>query len=139
MIMNKLDIIQLILKNKAMNARESGFAFAPVNIALCKYWGKRDAELNLPYNSSLSIALGSKGAFTRIAINEKNADIVYVNTELLDPNALFAKKLTAYLDLFRPLTKTYYTVDTTVDVPIAAGFASSACGYAALVLALNNF
>lgn len=27
------------------------------NIALVKYWGKRDAELNLPVNSSLSLTL----------------------------------------------------------------------------------
>ncbi|KAG9969870.1 hypothetical protein KCU72_g24744, partial [Aureobasidium melanogenum] len=31
--------------------------FAPVNIAVIKYWGKRDAKLNLPTNSSLSVTL----------------------------------------------------------------------------------
>ena len=30
---------------------------APVNIALIKYWGKRDTELILPYNDSLSLSL----------------------------------------------------------------------------------
>ncbi|RYC54823.1 hypothetical protein CHU98_g11383 [Xylaria longipes] len=30
---------------------------APVNIAVVKYWGKRDAKLNLPTNSSLSVTL----------------------------------------------------------------------------------
>ena len=30
---------------------------APVNIALVKYWGKRDCELILPYNDSLSLSL----------------------------------------------------------------------------------
>jgi diphosphomevalonate decarboxylase len=30
---------------------------APVNIAVIKYWGKRDASLNLPTNSSLSVTL----------------------------------------------------------------------------------
>ncbi|RAL64536.1 hypothetical protein DID88_002010 [Monilinia fructigena] len=30
---------------------------APVNIAVVKYWGKRDAKLNLPTNSSISVTL----------------------------------------------------------------------------------
>lgn len=30
---------------------------APTNIAVIKYWGKRDAALNLPLNSSLSVTL----------------------------------------------------------------------------------
>src|SRR5437764_13846918 len=30
---------------------------APVNIAVVKYWGKRDTVLNLPTNSSLSVTL----------------------------------------------------------------------------------
>jgi diphosphomevalonate decarboxylase len=30
---------------------------APVNIAVIKYWGKRDEELVLPVNSSLSVTL----------------------------------------------------------------------------------
>ncbi|KAI7515069.1 hypothetical protein KC347_g130 [Hortaea werneckii] len=31
--------------------------YAPVNIAVIKYWGKRDSKLNLPTNSSLSVTL----------------------------------------------------------------------------------
>merc|ERR1712000_398369 len=30
---------------------------APVNIAVVKYWGKRDPKLNLPTNSSISVTL----------------------------------------------------------------------------------
>jgi len=30
---------------------------APVNIALVKYWGKRDETLILPFNDSLSLSL----------------------------------------------------------------------------------
>lgn len=32
-------------------------ATAPVNIAVIKYWGKRDEQLILPVNSSLSLTL----------------------------------------------------------------------------------
>ncbi|MEL6689977.1 MAG: diphosphomevalonate decarboxylase, partial [Pseudomonadota bacterium] len=41
-------------------------AYAPSNIALSKYWGKRDAGLNLPLNSSLSISLAEWGTTTTI-------------------------------------------------------------------------
>ena len=44
-----------------------GSAFAPSNIALCKYWGKRCTELNLPVNSSLSVSLGPLGTRTEIS------------------------------------------------------------------------
>jgi hypothetical protein len=32
-------------------------AIAPVNIAVIKYWGKRDEDLILPVNSSLSLTM----------------------------------------------------------------------------------
>ena len=38
--------------------RSVTFEVAP-NIALVKYWGKRDSVLNLPLNSSLSVTLSS--------------------------------------------------------------------------------
>ena len=37
-------------------------AWAPVNIALVKYWGKRDIRLNLPQSSSLSATLTRLGS-----------------------------------------------------------------------------
>ena len=135
---NKSTIIQNILQNKSMQNHGFGCAFAPSNIALCKYWGKRDTELNLPHNSSLSIALGGKGAFTRITPNTETKDIIYLNNELIAGDKKFSQKISAYLDLFRELTNTYYTIKTEINLPVAAGLASSACGYAALIQALNN-
>jgi len=134
----KSTVVKNIIKNQGIANNKCGYAFAPSNIALCKYWGKRDSKLNLPFNSSLSIALGSKGAFTRIAPNNETEDKIYLNHKLISSDKNFAKKITSYLDLFRPFTKTYYTIDTTINLPVAAGLASSACGFAALIQALNN-
>ncbi len=136
--MNKSDIVKQILHDKSfIDHRDEGNAFAPINIALCKYWGKRDEQLNLPMTSSLSISLGSKGAYIRAAINTKPNDEIYVNGKLIPSNIVFAKSLQNFLDLFRP-SKIFYKITTIIDVPIAIGLASSACIYAALIQALNH-
>jgi diphosphomevalonate decarboxylase len=41
---------------------------APVNIAVIKYWGKRDSKLLLPVNSSLSATLNQDDLKTQTTI-----------------------------------------------------------------------
>ena len=41
-------------------------AFAPVNVALIKYWGKSDEKLHLPANASLSVSLTKLGTITTV-------------------------------------------------------------------------
>ena len=41
-------------------------AFAPVNVALIKYWGKVDEKLRLPANASLSVCLTDLGTTTTV-------------------------------------------------------------------------
>jgi diphosphomevalonate decarboxylase len=154
--MNRREIVQNIT-NRRSNPPKSpllrgtwgikvGCAFAPVNIALVKYWGKRDQELNLPVTDSLSISLGDKGAYTTISEKPVGAplagalgkDEYIINGKKINKNSDFYKKLKIFLDLFRPAENIFYQVTSEVNVPIAAGLASSACGFAALVKALNN-
>jgi len=139
--MQKVDVIEHILRHtnhgQFVNTA-GGSAWAPSNVALCKYWGKRDLELNLPVTSSLSISLGNKGAFIKIKQDQDNdADKYIVNGELIGSKTKFAKRLGKFLDLFRP-HGVHYHIEVDTNVPIAAGFASSACGFASLVQALNN-
>ena len=45
----------------------------PINIALIKYWGKRDEERNLPTNSSLSLTLSCGEMFTETCVTRTDA------------------------------------------------------------------
>lgn len=139
LIMEKTEVVKHILRNtnhgQFINA-SGGSSWAPSNVALCKYWGKRDPELNLPVTSSLSISLGNKGSFTQIK-QEGTADNYFVNGAIIDSTSKFAQRLQKFLDLFRS-RGTHYVVNIETNVPIASGFASSACGFAALVQALNQ-
>lgn len=137
--MEKKDVVKHLLRNTNHGSfvnDAGGSAWAPSNVALCKYWGKRDLELNLPQTSSLSISLGKKGTFTKIT-HCRDQDSFVLNGAPINLESKFAKRLQKYLQLFRP-KNVFYTIEIDSNVPIAAGMASSACGFASLVLALNN-
>ncbi len=139
--MKKPDVVSSILGGRlfAVPQKTVGTAFAPTNIALCKYWGKRNAELNLPVTSSLSISLGQKGARCTLGFTEATQDSLVLNGKAMAINSSFGRRVTTFLNLFRTLEKQHFHVDLQLNIPFAAGLASSACGFAALVLALNDF
>jgi len=139
--------IHKVLSDHRLSASQSDqphlpSAFAPTNIALCKYWGKRDAVLNLPLTNSLSISLGKYGAVTHIAEIDAPMDALYVNGQAIHEGVAgmrsFRERLSGFLDHVRPTPATAYRIETDLNIPIAAGLASSACGFAALVGALNG-
>ena len=118
---------------------ESYTAFAPVNIALCKYWGKRNAILNLPVNDSLSISLASKGSTTKVVqLPGVGVDEVFLDGGAVDEKSGFYQKVVSHIDLFRPLVPGCLRVETVNDVATGAGLASSASGFAALTRALSG-
>lgn len=126
--------------NQLTPCQPIGKGEAPVNIALSKYWGKRDIALNLPTNGSVSISLPGLGTQTSVQIlpGQNQHDKVSLNGKLLTADDSFSKRVSAFLDFFRQDDKTFFEVTTHNSVPTAAGLASSASGYAALVLALND-
>jgi diphosphomevalonate decarboxylase len=120
-------------------SKNFGIAWASSNLALIKYWGKRDSKLNLPETSSLSISLGPLGTATEIKIlNHKKKDLVFSQGKKVAESSEFYRRIVSFLNLFRPDQKTHYLVDTVSTIPIASGFASSASGFAALTKALND-
>lgn len=134
--MNKKDVIALILGGKNESLKSTASAFAPSNIALCKYWGKRNEELNLPVTSSLSLSLGHLGTETRISIAQ-DKDRIFLNDHEIAKEEPFSRRLIPFLDLFRSHGEKFI-VETKNNFPTAAGLASSASGFAALVIALND-
>ena len=130
--------VEKILTGAEIRLNQQGSAFAPSNIALCKYWGKRNAQLNLPINSSLSVSLGNLGTQTSIQWSETR-DRVWLNGVLQEEDSVFARRISAFLDLFRTaFSNDCFEVRTENNIPTAAGLASSASGFAALVLALDD-
>ena len=101
-------------------------AQAQPNIALVKYWGKRDAALNLPVVGSLSITLDTLWTRTRVRFDAALAqDQVRLNGRS-DPAE--ARRVGAALDLLRQRAGTGLraAVDSRNNFPTAAGLASSA-------------
>jgi diphosphomevalonate decarboxylase len=116
-------------------------AFAGTNIALVKYWGKRDKTLNLPAAGSLSLTLAELGSETRVRFfreRENTPDIV--NLDGKPASEPFTRRVQTFLDLVRNRAGLHCSaeVDTHNSVPTAAGLASSAAGFAALALAASR-
>ncbi|XP_053771171.1 diphosphomevalonate decarboxylase [Desmodus rotundus] len=125
---------------------------APVNIAVIKYWGKRDEELILPINSSLSVTLHQdqlKTTTTAVISKDFTEDRIWLNGRKED---IGQPRIQACLRQIRhlarkqrsgeeedplPLNLSYKVHIASVNnFPTAAGLASSAAGYACLAYAL---
>lgn len=114
------------------------FARANTNIALVKYWGKKDETLKIPFQSSLSMTLDALYTDTGMLFHEGKEDIFYLNGVLQDRAE--THKISCFLDLFREKTQNYNKIfiSSYNNFPTAAGLASSSSGYAALTVAAND-
>lgn len=137
MQVTRQQIVRDLIKNSTVPQQEQASAYAASNIALCKYWGKRDIELNLPVTSSLSISMSHLGAWSKINLYDGQQDQIFLNAVPMTQKTIFYQRLVEFLDLFRPTQDTKFTIDTKTNIPVGAGLASSACGFAATVKALD--
>ena len=114
-------------------------ARACANIALVKYWGKRDSALNLPATGSLSLTLAALATQTTVTFDSALAQD---ELELDGFSARFADTARAskFLDIVRGAANitTRARVVSKNEFPTASGLASSASGYAALALAASK-
>lgn len=117
----------------------NGKARAYTNIALIKYWGKKDKELILPMNNSLSLTLDAFYTETSVSFSKSyTEDTFNLDGVLQDEKA--TAKISHFLDLARKKAGLPYFahVESQNFVPTAAGLASSASGLAALAGACNE-
>ncbi|GMM49276.1 diphosphomevalonate decarboxylase [Starmerella bacillaris] len=125
-------------------------ASAPVNIATLKYWGKRDVNLNLPTNSSISVTLAQddlRATTTARASSEFAKDELYLN-DTLEPLGKRTLQVLAELRALRAeieqkdpsapkIADLKLQIVSVNNFPTAAGLASSAAGFAALVKSIS--
>ena len=110
-------------------------AIAHPNVALIKYWGKRETAANLPAVGSLSVTLGGLKTETTVEFDSSlSQDILILNGQETPSEQ---GRLVACLDALRALADepAHARVESRNDFPTGAGLASSASGYAALVKA----
>lgn len=120
---------------------------APVNIAVIKYWGKRDEELIIPLNDSVSATLDTQVMCAKTTVYA-GPDILEDEIWLNGKKEMFSSKRlqNCLLEMKRRATEEKTVDETTLswkiricsvnDFPTAAGLASSAAGYACLVSVL---
>lgn len=128
-------------------------AKAPVNIAVIKYWGKRDEELLLPLNDSISATLSKKQmcAETTVSIspsysedvlwlNGKKEDVENVRVQncIREVRKLAREKLSSDSHKDLSFLDWHMHICSRNNFPTAAGLASSAAGYACLVYTLGK-
>lgn len=111
-------------------------ALAPSNIAFIKYWGKKNDELRLPMNSSLSMNLSGAHTVTTV---EFNANLTQDDVTILDADFSESeiKRVVGALHTIRKQTgeSLFAKVVTKNTFPKGAGAAASASGFAALTVA----
>jgi len=112
-------------------------AIAHSNIALAKYWGKRDIKLNIPAVSSISLTLDALSTKTQVELSENfKQDIFILNG--IKVTGLQLDRLSQFLDIIRALASVTLRAKVISDnnFPTSAGLASSASGFAALTIAV---
>lgn len=113
-------------------------ALAHPNIALAKYWGKREYGHNLPAVPSLSVTLAGMSTRTSVQLDDAlESDRLELDGVTMEGRAV--QRVSKLLDLVcegrqRPRA----SVVSANDFPTAAGLASSASAFAALAVAANE-
>jgi len=112
-------------------------AQAQPNIALVKYWGKLDTAANLPAVGSLSITLDRPVTRTRVRFDPSLAQDRFLLNGREEP--AMAGRVSRCLDSLRRHAGSDLkaSVSSENDFPTGAGLASSASGFAALVVAAD--
>jgi diphosphomevalonate decarboxylase len=130
----------------SQNIEEGSFTCsAPSNIALVKYWGKKQGETpQIPANPSVSFTLNHCKTITALAFAKKQNDGNFSFDLLFEgkPKEEFKPKIQKFFEriaIYMPFLKDYhFRIDTQNTFPHSSGIASSASGMAALSMNLMS-
>ncbi len=112
---------------------------APTNIALIKYWGKRDISLNLPLNSSISLTIDINHFYSETTVTfTPSASSFLLNNRPSPLTSRILKVISTLTSLTTPPTQINIEIRSFNNFPTSAGMASSASGLAALTFALSK-
>ena len=115
------------------------------NIAIIKYWGKKDPIKMIPATSSISLTLENLFTETEISFITREeaiektgqaSDLLYINGELQNEEQI--KKIAKVVNLFRDDRSQLVKIDTTNNMPTEAGLSSSSSGLSAAIKACNR-
>ncbi|TCK65213.1 diphosphomevalonate decarboxylase [Winogradskyella wandonensis] len=131
-----------ILKDYKTNVESGKVKWeSPSNIALVKYWGKRENQI--PENPSISFTLSNCKTITELiyrkkAGNDFSFDVIFEGkkNEAFKPKIqTFFERIEAYVPFLRDY---HFTIETSNTFPHSSGIASSASGMSALALCLMS-
>ncbi|SDS22011.1 diphosphomevalonate/mevalonate 3,5-bisphosphate decarboxylase family protein [Winogradskyella sediminis] len=114
---------------------------SPSNIALVKYWGKKEHQI--PENPSISFTLSNCKTITEVTFTKKESegfsfDVFFegIKNEAFKPKIqTFFKRIEHYV----PFLKEYhFKIETSNTFPHSSGIASSASGMSAIALCLMS-
>ena len=111
---------------------------APSNIALVKYWGKKENQI--PANPSISFTLNNCKTITKLEVFKKSETNSFSFDLLFEgkPKEDFKPKIQKFferIEKYCPFLKEYhFKIDTQNTFPHSSGIASSASGMAALAM-----
>jgi diphosphomevalonate decarboxylase len=114
-------------------------AQAHSNIALIKYWGKRDNSLNLPAVGSISVTLAEIKTISQVHFRKDlKKDLFILNGQEADPRE--GSRVNKFLDLVREMAGISMSAEIIShnNFPTGAGLASSASAFASLALASSQ-
>ena len=114
-------------------------AKAPANLAFVKYWGKKDDELRLPTNNSISVNLSHATTITKVEFDANaSVDQLVVGNSQIEAESEFTARVFKHVDRLREKTGINFKakIHTKNSFPTGVGIASSASGFAALTVAV---
>lgn len=105
------------------------------SLALVKYWGKQRGGVNLPATSSLAVTLGGLTSTTSCAAADRDSIVIDGEPQPGERSAAVLSAVRDYLRTHGHRAPPGFALRSENSFPTAAGLASSASGYAALVFA----